>query len=93
MGQILNITVAKQKLLELARRNKELGECFILIKNGEPISALLPFEEYESLLETLDILEEEPNILALLKKAETDIKDHKFKVWPGSKKRTMKRRK
>lgn len=81
MAQLLSITKAKQKLLELARRNQEVGESFIILKDGEPISALLPFEEYEAMLETLDILETEPDILKKLKRAEKEIARGDFVTW------------
>jgi PHD/YefM family antitoxin component YafN of YafNO toxin-antitoxin module len=86
MAQLLTISKAKQQLLELARRNQEMGESFIILKDGEPVSALLPFEEYESLLETLDIIETEPDILKKLKKAEKEIAAGHYKVWGKSKK-------
>ena len=81
MAQMISISKAKQKLLELARRNQELGESFILIKDGEPVSAMLPFDEYELLLETLDILEDEPDILAKLKRTEKEMKKGKCATW------------
>jgi PHD/YefM family antitoxin component YafN of YafNO toxin-antitoxin module len=81
MAQLLTITKAKQQLLELARRNQELGQSFIILKDGEPVSALLPFDEYESLLETLDILEDEPDILKKLKHAEKEIASGHYKTW------------
>jgi PHD/YefM family antitoxin component YafN of YafNO toxin-antitoxin module len=83
MAQLLTITKAKQQLLELARRNQELGESFVILKDGEPVSALLPFEEYEALLETLDILETEPDILRKLKQAEKQIASGHRTVWRG----------
>lgn len=81
MAQIISISKAKQQLLELARRNEDLGESFILVRDGVPVCALLPFEEYEALLETLDILEQEPDVLAKLHSAEKDIRSGKGKVW------------
>lgn len=81
MAQLIAISKAKQRLLELARRNEKMGESFIFIKDGVPVSALLPFDEYESLLETLDILEEEPDIVAKLKRAEREIKAGKGTPW------------
>ena len=84
MAKMISVTKAKQRLLELARRSDELGESFILIKDGEPISALLPFDEYESLLETLDILEDDPEIPAKLKRAEREIKKGHYAIWKGS---------
>lgn len=85
MAQMISVSKAKQKLLELARRSHDLGESFILLKDGEPVSAILPFDEYESLLETLDILEDDPEILSRLKRAEKEIKRGKYAVWKGSK--------
>ena len=84
MAKIISITEAKQKLLELARRNQELGESFVLIKDSSPVSALIPFEEYESLLETLDILEQEPDILKKLKAAEEEIRAGQGTAWSAA---------
>ncbi len=81
MAQLLTISKAKQQPLELARRNQQLGESFIILKDGVPVSALLPFDEYESILETLDILETEPDILKKLKKAQKEIAAGHYKVW------------
>ena len=89
MAKIISITEAKKNLLKLARRNQELGESFLIVKDSEPISALIPFDEYESLLETLDILENEPDIRTKLKKAEREISQGKFTVW---KRQSQKRR-
>ncbi|HLG20523.1 MAG TPA: type II toxin-antitoxin system Phd/YefM family antitoxin [Bdellovibrionota bacterium] len=90
MPQLVTVTKAKQRLLELARRNQELGESFILLKNGNPVSALLPFEEYEALLETLDILETEPDILAKLRAAEREVAAGRYTVWKGRPQRRKK---
>ncbi|MBI4237849.1 MAG: type II toxin-antitoxin system Phd/YefM family antitoxin [Deltaproteobacteria bacterium] len=87
MAQLLPITKAKQRFLELARRNQELGESFIILKDGEPVSALLPFEEYEALLETLDILATEPGIVRHLKRAEREIAAGRSVVWKPQRKR------
>lgn len=81
MAQLISITQAKQKLLLLARRSKELGESFIILKDSEPISALLPFDEYESLLETLNILETEPDILQKLKATEKEMRKGRYVTW------------
>lgn len=83
MAQLVTISKAKQNLLELARRNQDLGESFIILNDGEPVSALLPFGEYEALLETLDILETEPDILKKLKKADKEIQQGHYTVWKG----------
>ena len=86
MVRFISITEAKNKLPELTRRIRRLGESFMIIKDSEPVSALIPFEEYESFLETLDILKSEPEIAKKLKKAESEIKPGKYQVWKGKKK-------
>lgn len=91
MAQIINISKAKQKLLELARRSEDAGESFIIIRDGEPVSALLPFDEYEALLETLDILEQEPDILKKLKKAQAEIRSGKFIEWENISKKKVRK--
>lgn len=83
MAQLISVTDAKNNLPELTRRNHRLGESFVIVKDSQPISALIPFEEYESFLETLDILEGDPHIAKKLKKAESEIRAGKFKVWKG----------
>ncbi|MFA4874520.1 MAG: type II toxin-antitoxin system Phd/YefM family antitoxin [bacterium] len=85
MAQLISVSKAKQRLLELARRSHDQGESFILLRDGEPVSAMIPFDEYESLLETLDILEDEPDILSKLKRAEKEMRKGKFAVWKGRK--------
>ena len=81
MAQLISITKAKQHFLELARRNAELGESFVVLKDSEPVSVLMPIDEYEALMETLDIIEAEPNILIKLKKAEREIAKGKYVKW------------
>jgi PHD/YefM family antitoxin component YafN of YafNO toxin-antitoxin module len=81
MTQIVSIEKARRTLLGLSRKPGELGESLIIVRNSGPVSALIPFDEYESLLETLDILETEPDILKKLKKAEREIDAGHFEVW------------
>ena len=87
MAQLISITEAKQKLLSLAKMNRDIGESFILIKDSSPISALIPFEEYESIMETLDILEAEPDVLKKLKKAKAGIEKGEGTIWKKPKKK------
>ena len=86
MAQLISITEAKNKFSELTRRIQRLGESFVIVKDCEPVSAMIPFEEYESFLETIDILESEPDIAKKLKKAESEIKAGKYEVWKRKRK-------
>lgn len=52
----LTATEAKRRLLELLRNVQERGEELVITRRGEPAAVLLPHDEYERLIETLEIL-------------------------------------
>lgn len=87
MAQLISITEAKQRLTDLARRNRERGETFVLLRDSEPVSALVPFDEYESMIETLDILEQNPTIVSDLAKARAEIASGNFVTLKAGKSR------
>lgn len=76
--KIISVSKAKSKLLELVRNANEAGEAYLLTKDGEPIGALVPLEDYEALLETADVLSD-PNTLKDLEQALEDEK--KSRLW------------
>jgi len=76
--KIISVSKAKSKLLELVRNANEAGEAYLLTKDGEPIAALVPLEDYEALLETADVLSD-PNTLKDLEQALEDEK--KYRLW------------
>lgn len=63
--EILPLSTAKQKLLELARQVDEGGKRFLLVRDGVPVSMLIPVEEYEAWEETLAILEDRTSMASL----------------------------
>ncbi len=76
--KIISISKAKSKLLELARKANSEGQAYLLTKDGEPVGALVPLEDYESLLETADVLSD-PETLKNLEEALADEK--KSNLW------------
>ncbi|MBI5139391.1 type II toxin-antitoxin system Phd/YefM family antitoxin [Candidatus Nomurabacteria bacterium] len=68
---IISVSKAKTKLLELTRRTESNGEAFLLTRDGSPVSALVPLEDYESLVETSEIISN-PTILKHLNTALKD---------------------
>lgn len=56
MPKYLTITEARRQLLDLPDELKD--EPAIITKHGKPVMAALSFEQFESLLETLEILSE-----------------------------------
>jgi prevent-host-death family protein len=53
---IIPLSEAKAKLARLLTEVDELGERVIITRSGRPVGVLLPVDEYEGLLETLEIL-------------------------------------
>lgn len=50
------LSEAKAKLARLLTEVDELGERVVITRSGRPVGVLLPVDEYEGLLETLEIL-------------------------------------
>ncbi len=52
----LPATEAKRRFLELLRNAERRGEEVTITRHGEPKAVILPHDEYQRLLETLEIL-------------------------------------
>ena len=53
MGQTYSLTEAQQQLQQLA---EHLREPAVVTQDGKPVLAILNYEQYDALLETLEIL-------------------------------------
>lgn len=51
---------------------------FVITKRGKPVAVMMSIDDYESLMETLDILAD-PETMKRIRKSEKDIKQGKFK--------------
>ncbi|MBU1261465.1 type II toxin-antitoxin system prevent-host-death family antitoxin [bacterium] len=72
-SNVISITEAKKGLLGLAREVMELGKVFTLTKHGKPAVVLMDAKEYESVMETLDILSDSEEVKGI-KDGKRDIK-------------------
>lgn len=52
---IVAVTEFRTHALEAVRRVNRLGEEFVITANGKPTAVLVPYSEWESIVETLDI--------------------------------------
>ena len=59
------LTEARERLSEIIDEVVSTGSNLISTKHGEPAAGLIGYEEYESFLETLDILADSVTIAAL----------------------------
>ncbi len=82
--QILPVTEVKRNLLPLIKKVQKLQESIAITRNGKASAVLLSIEEYEGLLETLEILSD-PRLVKLLRKSKKEAKVGKFfshrEVW------------
>lgn len=70
--EAISITDAKRTLLEVARNVADTGENTILTKRGKPYVVLMSATEYESIMETLEILSDK-EALKDIQESEKDI--------------------
>src|SRR6266568_3908179 len=59
----LSISEAQAKLTRLPEQFEEDPEAVTVTRHGKPVMAILPFNTYKSLLETLEALEETMEIM------------------------------
>ncbi len=82
--QILPVTEVKKGFLPLIKKVQKLSESIAITRNGRAAAVLLSMEEYEGLLETIEILSH-PKLLKLLRKSRKELDAGKFvshrEVW------------
>jgi len=57
--EYITVSTAKAQLLKILRNVEKRGDKVVITRNGVPRAILINFEDYEGLLETLDILSDE----------------------------------
>lgn len=82
--QILPVTDVKRDLLPLIKKVQKLQESVAITRNGRAAAVLLSVEEYEGLLETIEILSS-PRLLKILRRSRKELDAGKFishrEVW------------
>lgn len=71
MGKIVALSEAKARLSEIMKEVVETRDMVTITKGGTAAGVLLSTEEYESLIETLEILSD-PQLMTALKQAERE---------------------
>ena len=81
----LPISEARKKIFKIAEDVQKPGVYYTLTENGSPKAVMMSAEEFDSLLEDLEILSS-PQIMADIKKAEEVIKRGDYVIWTEMKK-------
>jgi antitoxin YefM len=61
----LTVTEAKQRFTELVKNAEDYFDRFLVTKNGKEAAVVMSASEYESLLETIDILADRNEVRAI----------------------------
>ena len=63
--RVLSVTDAKQRFTELVKAVHDHYARYVVTKNGEEAAVVISAEEYDGLLETLDILSNKAEVRAI----------------------------
>lgn len=72
MGRSLSMTDARDQLTRLPDELAQSHETLTITRHGKPVLAVLPWELFEALLETLEVLGD-PEMMAALRRSQEDI--------------------
>lgn len=81
----LSITEARDELTSLPERLAEEPGAVAITRRGEPVLALMPWELYESIIETLEVLGDK-DLMAALNRGIKDLKEGQAISWDQAKK-------
>lgn len=81
---ILSISEARKKIFQIANEVQKPGIHFIFTENGSPKAVLVSATEYDSLMETIDILSN-PKALPRIKKAKDEFEKGELVSWDVAK--------
>lgn len=87
MAKIVPFTEARANLTELLDDVEDRQEHVLITRNGRPSAVMLSADEYESLEETLEILQDK-DLMEALRKSEDDIRAGRLTSLSDLRKRT-----
>lgn len=71
---VVSLSDAGERFSALLETVVSTGSNFVVSEHGRPKAVILPYDEYESLVETLNILSD-PDTMAVLEESEADIRE------------------
>lgn len=89
MTHTITLKELRPGLPKVVENIDEKWERYIVTKHGKPSIVMLSVEDYESLMETLDILAD-PKVVKSLKRGEEDLCKGRTRDWREIKKRLAK---
>ena len=80
MSKELSIVEARNRLTQLPEELQTSGAAVTITRRGKPVLAVLPYELYDSLMETLEIMSD-PKLMALLRQSIEEARNGKLENW------------
>jgi antitoxin YefM len=80
VAKVVPFTDARAHLTELLDEIERVHEHVVITRNGRPTAVVMSQDEYESLIETLDVLADE-EAMADLRDSEEDLRAGRFFDW------------
>lgn len=77
----ISISEARKRIFDIAEEVQSPHKVYTLTADGKPKAVIMSAEEYESLMETLDVMQECPDILDRLDESEKAFKTGEYKNW------------
>ncbi len=85
MLRTIPITEARDEMTSLPERLAEEQETVAVTRRGKPVLALMPWELYETIIETLEIMGDEA-LMSTLKKSVQEAKTNQVISWDEAEK-------
>lgn len=86
MTKDISITAARHELTSLPERLTDQEGAVAITRRGKPVLAIMPWELYESLVETLEIMADQ-DLMAALRQGIKEIEQGKGLPWSTARKR------
>ena len=80
MVTTLSLKQLRPSLPKVIKRIDGRLDRYIVTKRGKPVVVMLSIEDYESLIETLEILAD-PKAMSGIRKGEADLRRHRTRPW------------
>ena len=80
--ETLSVSEARKRIFELVNEVQKPDTYYTLTENGKPKAVLLSIEEFESLVETIEVMQESPGLAKEIEEVERDIRTGAYKTYP-----------
>jgi prevent-host-death family protein len=80
MAKVVPFTDARAHLTELLDEIEAVHEHVVITRNGRPAAVVMSQDEYESLVETLEVLSD-PDLMAALAESDEDVAAGRVYPW------------